>query len=32
MQNRNPGPSALEIVGTLASVAALIITILILGA
>jgi hypothetical protein len=32
MQNRNPSPSALEIVGTLASIAAVILAILILGA
>lgn len=32
MQNRNANPSALEIVGTLASIAALILATLILGA
>jgi len=32
MQNRTPEPSALEIVGTLASLAAVILAILILGA
>lgn len=32
MQNRTPEPSALEIVGTLASIAALIISIIIIGA
>lgn len=32
MQNRNDTPSALEIVGTLASVAAVILAILVLGA
>lgn len=32
MQNRTPEPSTLEIVGTLASVAAVIISIIIIGA
>jgi len=32
MQNRNPEPSALEIVGTLAGIAAIILSIIILGA
>jgi hypothetical protein len=32
MQNRPPEPSALEIVGTIASLAAIILTIMILGA
>jgi len=32
MQNRNPEPSTFEIVGTIASIAAMILAILILGA